>query len=208
MLNIYLENWSQNPIFVKNKMLDFLEGMDSLQQGFWYIALVTSLIFLVQTVLTFLGSDSSDGVNADFDGNLDHADAPFQLFSFRNLINFLLGFSWTGVAFFETIPNKMILVALAFAVGVAFIFIFFLLIMQIMKLTEDNTFNIQNLAGKSGEVYLTIPAQMSGKGKVQISLNGSTHELQAMTHAEISLPSSNMVKVVEISDGILIVAAV
>ena len=189
-------------------MLDFLQGMEPLQKGFWYIALITSAIFLIQTILTFVGSDSSDGVNADFDGNLDHADAPFQLFSLRNLINFLLGFGWTGVAFYETIPNKMILVILALVVGVAFVFIFFLLIFQILKLTEDNTFNIQNLVGKSGEVYLTIPAQMSGKGKVQISLNGSTHELQAMTHSEIPLPSSNMVKVVEISDGILIVAAV
>lgn len=189
-------------------MLDFLKVMEPLQQGFWYVALATSLIFLVQTVLTFLGSDSSDGLNADFDGNLDHADAPFQLFSFRNLINFLLGFSWTGVAFYETIPNKMILLVLAFAIGVAFIFIFFLLILQIMKLTEDNTFDIQDLKGKSGEVYLNIPAQMSGKGKVLISLKGSNHELAAMTNSEVPLLSSKMIKVVEVSDGILIVAAV
>lgn len=189
-------------------MLDFLDGMEPLQKGFWYIALITSLIFLVQTILTFIGSDSSDGVNADFDGNLDHADAPFQLFSFRNLVNFLLGFGWTGVAFFQTIPNKTLLVTLAFTVGVAFIFIFFILIVQIMKLTEDNTFNIQNLAGKSGEVYLTIPAGMSGKGKVLISANGSNHELQAMTRSEIPLLSSRLVKVVEISEGIIIVAPV
>ncbi|KIA89001.1 hypothetical protein [Kaistella jeonii] len=189
-------------------MLDFLEGMDQLQKIFWYIALITSLIFLVQTVLTFTGSHSADVANTDFDGDLNHADAPFQLFSLRNLINFLLGFGWTGVAFFETIPNKMILVALAFAVGVAFVFIFFILIVQIMKLTEDNTFNIQNLAGKSGEVYLNIPAEMSGRGKVLISVKGSNHELQAMTRSEISLLSSRLVKVVEILDGVLIVSPV
>ena len=189
-------------------MLDFLEGMDSLQKIFWYIALITSLIFLVQTVLTFAGSHSADVANTDFDGDLNHADAPFQLFSLRNLINFLLGFGWTGVAFFNTIPNKMILVALAFAVGVAFVFVFFLLIMQIMKLTEDNTFNIQNLAGKSGEVYLNIPAEMSGRGKVLISVNGSNHELQAMTRSEIPLLSSRLVKVIEILDGVLIVTPI
>jgi len=189
-------------------MLDFLQGMEPLQKGFWYISLVTSAIFLIQTILTFVGSDSSDGVNADFDGNLDHADAPFQLFSLRNLINFLLGFGWTGVAFYETISNKMFLVILAVVVGVAFVFIFFLLIFQILKLTEDNTFNIQNLQDKSGEVYLTIPAEMSGKGKIQISVNGSNHELSAMTRSDKSLISGQNVKVVEITDGILIVAQI
>lgn len=187
-------------------MLDFLQGMELLQKGFWYIALITSTIFLIQTILTVVGSDSSDGVNADFDGNLDHADAPFQLFSIRNLINFLLGFGWTGVAFYQSISNKTILVILAIAIGVAFVFIFFLLIFQILKLTEDNTFNIQNLNGKTGEVYLTIPAEMSGKGKIQISLNGSNHELSAMTRSDKSLLSGQNVKVVEIKDGLLIVA--
>lgn len=187
-------------------MFQFLENLESMHRIFWYIALASSLIFIIQTVLTFAGSDSSDGVNADFDGDLDASDAPFQLFSLRNLINFLLGFGWTGVAFFGSIQNKFLLLALAVLVGIAFVVVFFLLIMQIMKLTEDNTFRIEKLAGKTGEVYLTIPANMSGKGKVQISLNGSSHELPAMTRSEDRLLSGMVVVVSSVENNILIVA--
>lgn len=189
-------------------MFNFLEGMDSLQQGFWYIALIFSAIFLIQTILTFIGSDASDGLNADFDGNLDHVDAPFQLFSLRNLINFLLGFGWTGIAFYNAISNKTLLVVLAAIVGIIFVVLFFFLIQQIMKLTEDNTFNISNLKGKTGEVYINIPPNKTGKGKILVSVNGSNHELDAMTISDEMIASSSIVKVIEVENNILLVSKI
>lgn len=185
-------------------MLDFLQGMDSLQQAFWWTAIAASLIFLVQTILTLTGSDASDGINADFDGNLDHADAPFQLFSFRNLVNFLLGFGWAGVAFYETINNKTLLVIVAALVGIIFIVMYFVIIKQILKLSEDNTFDINKLIGKSGEVYLNIPSEKTGMGKILISLNGSNHELIAVSEKE-AIQSGNIVKVIRVEDKILVV---
>ena len=185
-------------------MLDFLEGMDSLQQSFWWIAIVASLIFIVQTILTLIGGDSSDGIDADFDGDLDHADAPFQLFSFRNLINFLLGFGWTGIAFYESLSSKILLIVIATIVGLIFILLYFVLIKQILKLSENNTFDIQKLLGKTGEVYLQIPAEKNGKGKVLISLNGSNHELAAISEKD-PITTGNLVKVIRIEDKILVV---
>ena len=90
--------------------MDFLENTDPFLKGLWYITLPASLVFLIQTVLTFMGGDASDGLDADFDGDLSHASGPFQLFTFRNLIHFLLGFGWTGVGFYQTIANKTILI--------------------------------------------------------------------------------------------------
>ena len=90
--------------------MEILNQLDPLLQSFWYIAIPASLIFVIQTIMTFVGADASDGVSADFDSNLDGIDAPFQLFSLRNLINFLLGFSWTGISFFSTISNKFVLI--------------------------------------------------------------------------------------------------
>lgn len=189
-------------------MLNFLNNMDSLQQGFWYVALITSAIFVVQTLLTFIGSHSVHDGNVDFSSDLNHEDTPFQLFSLRNLINFLLGFGWSGVAFYDAIPNKTLLLGLATLVGIIFIFLFFLLISQILKLTEDNTFNIQKLKGKTGEVYLNIPPDKTGKGKILIALNGATHELDAMTLSPQMISSSSMVTVTEIENEILLVSKI
>lgn len=79
-------------------MLEVFNNLDTLLKGFWMVAIPTSVIFIIQMTLTFIGSDASDGTSADFDGDLDGGDTPFQLFSFRNLMNFLLGFSWTGIS--------------------------------------------------------------------------------------------------------------
>jgi hypothetical protein len=185
--------------------MEFLENMAPLLKTFWFIAIPTSLVFLIQTIMTFMGADASDGVDADFDSNLHGTDAPFQLFSLRNLINFLLGFSWSGISFYNNISSPGLLIGLAFLVGVAFVLLFFLIIKQVQKLAEDNSFKLSNTLNKSAEVYLTIPANKTGKGKVMVSVNGAFHELEAMTENG-SIPTGTVVKIVKIiNENILIV---
>lgn len=175
--------------------MEFFENMDPLLQTFWYIALGASLIFIIQTIMTFAGMDSSDGVEADFNSDLSDTDAPFQLFSFRNLINFLMGFSWGGISFYKYFDNKIILSAIAVMIGLAFVGMFFLIIKQIQKLAEDNTFKINDTVNLSATVYLSIPGEKKGKGKIQVSVKGSTHELDAMTEGE-KIETGAVVKII------------
>lgn len=188
--------------------MELLNDLEPLLKTFWYVAIPTSLIFIIQTIMTFVGADATDGNTADFDGDFSGGDAPFQLFSLRNLINFLLGFSWTGISFYSTISNKMLLIILSVLVGVLFIYFFFIIIRQVQKLAEDNSFKITNTLNKTAEVYLTIPENKKGKGKIMISVKGAFHELEAMTEKE-RIPSGAAVKVVRIeSDNILIVETI
>lgn len=106
-------------------MIDYFQQLEPLLKGFWMVALPVSLIFIIQTILSFIGLDSADGTSADFDGDLTEGDAPFQLFSLRNLINFLLGFSWTGITFYKTIHSPVALISVAILVGVVFVLLFF-----------------------------------------------------------------------------------
>lgn len=185
--------------------MEFFYGMDPLLKTFWFIALPATLIFLVQTVLTFMGGDASDGLNADFDSDLSHVDGPFQLFSLRNLVNFMLGFGWSGVSFFNTIENRGLLILFSGIIGVAFVAAFFFILLQVKKLGEDNSFNIKNALGKTGSVYLTIPGARSGVGKVQVSVNGAVHELEAITTGQ-KLSSGSLIKIVKIeSNNIVLV---
>jgi membrane protein implicated in regulation of membrane protease activity len=185
--------------------MEAFEQLDPLLKTFWFIAIPASLIFLLQTIMTFLGADAGDGVQADFDGDFSGDDAPFQLFSFRNLINFLLGVGWTGISFYSTITSPPLLIAVSVIVGILFVYLFFVIIQQVEKLAENNTFKISSALGKTGEVYLNIPGHKQGKGKIMISVNGAFHELDAMTN-NASLPSGTVVKVVSIeNNNILIV---
>lgn len=187
--------------------MQILENLEPLLRTYWFIAIPTSLIFLIQTIMTFMGADSSDGIEADFDGDLTDVEAPFQLFSLRNLINFLLGFGWTGISLYDTISSKALLVIVSLIVGILFVLLFFLVIRQIQKLAENNSFKIANTLNKTAEVYLSIPENKKGKGKVLISVNGSFHELEAMTEND-KIPSGKVVKVVNVENNILIVETI
>lgn len=184
--------------------METFNNLDLLLKGFWIVAIPVTIIFLIQMVLTFMGSDAADGTSADFDGDFDGSDAPFQLFSFRNLMNFLLGFSWTGISFYRIITNEAVLILLSVAVGVLFVYLFFLIIRTLMRLSEDNTFKLSETIGKTAEVYVPIPAHKAGFGKVTLSVRGAIHELEAMTNGE-RIPSNTMVKIVSVEDAVLFV---
>ena len=186
-------------------MKEFFANMDGTQQFYWYIAIGASVIFIIQTIMTFVGADADTGVDADFDGNLDGGDSPFQLFSLRNLINFLLGFGWAGVSLYNVIENNILLAIVAFLVGVLFIAFFFFIMRALLKLSEDNSFKIEDTIGKTADVYISIPAAKTGKGKVFISVRGSTHELSAITNSVDEIKNGSLVKVVGIEGDILIV---
>lgn len=183
---------------------EFFSEMPVLQQSFWYLAFFASLIFVFQTVMTFIGTDASADLDADFDGDFHNVEAPFELFSFRNLINFLLGFSWTGVAFYGKMPEAFLMI-FATVVGGIFVGIFFLIIKQIMKLQEDNTFNVNNALGKTAQVYMNIPAQKAGSGKVQLSIHGSFHELEAVTEELEMIRAGESVRILKVENQVLIV---
>lgn len=178
-------------------MEQFFSSMDLYLKTLWIIALVVSLIFVIQLILTLIGMDGSDGVDADFDSNLEGGSAPFQLFSFRNLTNFLIGFSWGGIAFYETISNKFLLTVVALLIGIFMLLVFFLIIRQIMKLAQNNVMKMESAIGETCEVYLTIPGEGKGKGKVHVKVNQTLRELEAITDGE-TLPTGAMVKVTDV----------
>ncbi|MBK5721568.1 NfeD family protein [Dysgonomonas sp. Marseille-P4677] len=189
-------------------MKEFFASMEATQQFYWYVAIGASVIFIIQTIMTFVGADADTGVDADFDGNLDGASSPFQLFSLRNLVNFLLGFGWTGASLYTSFENKFVLGIVAFLVGTLFIVIFFLVMRALMKLSEDNTFKIEDTIGQTADVYMNIPAAKKGKGKIFVSIKGSTHELPAITASEEDIRSGSLVRVDAIEGGILLVTPI
>jgi membrane protein implicated in regulation of membrane protease activity len=71
-----------------------------------------------------------------------------------------------------------------------------LLLRQMMKLTRNNTFQPQQAVGLVGEVYLRVPAAQSDTGKVVVSVEGSLHELLALTSEPEAIPTGTQVRVV------------
>jgi membrane protein implicated in regulation of membrane protease activity len=186
-------------------MIEFFNNLPADMKVYWSIAVFATLIFIVQSILTFIGMDAHDGADADFGGNdLQGGEEPFQLFTFRNLINFLLGFSWAGIAFSGIIDSRILLMTVAFVTGAIFIAIFFVIMKQLMKLAEDNSFKINETLHQIAEVYIPIPERKKGKGKIAISVRGAMHEIDAVTEDESRISSGTNVRVVKIEGESLV----
>lgn len=186
-------------------MTDFFATMEPTQRIYWYLAIGASIVFIIQTIMTFVGADADTGMDADFDGNMDAGAYPFQLFSLRNLINFLLGIGWAGATLYDVIDNQIVLAIIATIIGLLFVFIFFLVIKALMTMAEDNSFHLESTIGKTGDVYLTIPPAKTGKGKIFISAQGSTRELDAITAYDKPIKNGMLIKVIAVDGDLLIV---
>jgi hypothetical protein len=190
-------------------MMELFNSLEPLQKIFWIIACCASLIFIIQTIMTFIGLGADADVDAGpMDGAVDSVeDGELSgVFSFRNLINFLLGYGWAGVLLFNDIEKRWLLQLVAICVGVLFVLAFVFMFRQVMKLSHDGSFKMNETVGLKADVYLRIPAARSGRGKVQVSVKGSIHEIDALTDNDAEIPTGGQVEIVEVlGDDLLLV---
>ena len=191
-------------------MYDWYNSLDPALRIYWGVAIFASVIFVIQTVMSFVGiGDMDTDASVDVDPSPDAMDdaGAMHLLSIRNIVYFLLGVGWTGVSLWNTIDNRIVLALIAVAVGCLFVAIFLFLFRQMMKLQHNGAFDINDAVGKTVDVYLRIPAAGQGMGKVQVSFNGSIQELDARTDSSAMIPSGTKVRVIDVIDrSVLIVA--
>lgn len=182
------------------ELFNMYSNLDIWMRAYWSCAIVSSVFFIIQMALTLIGMDSSD-VDVDFDGP-DTMDlgGGLSLFSIRNLVNFFCGAGWAGVCLNNAISNRYLLLLVSLAVGVAFVYLFFLMKKQTKKLEHNGAFSIDDCMDKTASVYLRIPAQRSGQGKVQVSINGSVQEIDAITDEAEPIASNSKVRITAVCD--------
>jgi len=175
---------------------------------FWIIAILFSILFLLQAILSFTGGDG-DAASGEADVSIDDdAGMGYQFFTIKNLIAFFTVFGWTGIACIRGDMNKTVTIGVAFIAGSLMMIMMALLFRSMSRLKHSGTLQISNALNKIGETYLIIPAKRNGYGKVHIKVQGSIKELQAITDDETNIPTGKLVKVVEIlNNNILIVSS-
>lgn len=168
-------------------------------QVLWAITLSASLIFVIQTVMTFLGMGDHD---TDFD--LDTSDGSFDtdpsmnLLTFRNLVNFCLGFGWTGVLMHEKIQSYALLITVSVIVGVLLVTAVMWIFKWLSGMQQTGNIDVHKSAvGCEGKVYLTVPGERRGEGKVQISINNAVREYDAVTDGT-TIKTGTAIKVTEV----------
>ncbi len=183
--------------------ITWFQALGPMQQIYWTCAILGSTIFLLQMVLTLIGIDASD-VEVDFDGS-DTLDlgGGLSLFSIRALINFLVGFGWSGVSLATAIGSQLVLAVVSILVGLFFAYIILMLYRRIRRLEHNGVFTINACVGLNANCYLRIPGQRSGRGKVQVSVGGSVHEIDAITDGD-TIPTGSLVRIKSVEEQSLL----
>lgn len=178
-------------------------------QGFelilWCIALLFSLLFFIQTIISFfIGAGDGD---IDAVGDDGHGDAS-SFFTLRNMIAFFTMFGWTGLAAYKSGISNAWVVVIAVAAGVLTVYLLYFIMQRASKLRQSGTLQMKNAISQVGETYLRIPGQRGGMGKVQIQVQGRLMELDAMTDDPNDIATGKPIKVVNtLNERILLVTS-
>ena len=202
-------------------MIEWWNSLEPAMKVLWAVTLSASLVFVIQTVMTFLGAagDSDFDINSDFDadapgdladGSVDvgggpdagghdvaHPSTGMNLLTFRNFVNFLLGFGWTAILLKDSIPSTGVRLLIAIVVGAALVVLVMLLFKWLTDMQESGNINVfKSAVDCQGTVYLTIPGERAGEGKVQITINNAVREYAAVTDGP-TLKTGTRISVVE-----------
>ena len=208
-------------------MIEWFESLTAFQRFFAYIAIPSTLILAIQTILLVFGlaggggeadgdapdtgfgdgpDGDLDGDFGDFDGDVDAGhgvhdipDAGLRLFTVRGFIAFFTVFGWGGLALLRSGVSAGLSAILAGVMGFCSMLAMAVIFKLCMRLQSDGTMRLPNAIGQSGSVYLTIPPRREGRGKVEVLVQDQMRELDAVTDEGEALPTGCEVVVVAVS---------
>lgn len=167
------------------------ESLSGMEKWFWLTAIISTGLFLLQNLLSWLGSELE--VDADLDAG------EFPLFSVKGLLVGLILFGWTGVILSQSQLHGGVVLAAALGAGlVALLGVAYLMRVLLGMQDEGRRLYIHHALEAEGEVYLRIPPQAQGVGKVHLVIDGAHHELEAQTAEAEEIPTGQKIRVVEI----------
>ena len=134
--------------------------------------------------------------------DLSNIEGGSNLYTFRNFVNFVLGFGWSLILLQESIASVPLRVIVSVLIGIALVAVVMWLFKWLAGMQQSGNINLQKAAaGCEGKVYLTIPAARSGSGKVQITIAGAVREYDAVTESEEALRTGKTIRVVDVIDA-------
>lgn len=196
-------------------MTAWWNALSVLQQVLFVIACATTIFMIIQIITMLIGSGHEDGFDMDTNVDAETGDTfndenVFSLFglkiiSIRTIVAFFCIGSWLMFTLCYVIHWGLallfgILAGFAAALAIAFF------MKAIEKLQNSGNLEIKSSVGKNGEVYLTIPADRKGTGKVNIFLQERYVELDAVTDNDEAIPTGSNVNIIgAINQGTVVV---
>ncbi len=153
-----------------------------------------------------VAGDHSTSLATAADGELHHPDSSwlFGVLSFRTLVGAAAFFGLAGIAAKGANFNDGQSLLVAVAAGLAAMYGMYWLLLAISRFSSSGNQRITSALGRRGTVYIPIPADGQGAGKVQLSMQNRIVELQAVTDGPERLKTGETVEVVAVAGSDLV----
>ncbi len=147
-----------------------------------------------------VAGDHHTNVATAADGQL-HPDSSwlFGVLSFRTLVTAAAFFGLAGMAALRSGFAATPSLVLAMLAGLAAMYGMYWLMRSIAGLATSGNQRIGNAVGRRATVYIPIPADKQGAGKVQLSMQNRIVEFQAVTDEPLRLKTGETVEVVGVA---------
>lgn len=176
--------------------------LTTLEKIYWITAIIGSVFFVIQMITAFVIGDMDADVagDADFDIETD-TGIPFQFFTLRNMVAFFTVFGWSGLGCIAAEYTVMSTILTSTLSGFIMMLIMSGLFYLVSRMTDSGTMNINNAKGKTATIYIPVKAKRGNMGKVQVKVQNSLRELDAITDEEEDLKTGSVVLVKDVLDS-------
>ncbi len=182
-----------------------LSGVDRV---FLICTLIGGLLFIARGVLGLfgLGDHGADGgVDLSMADLTEGADLSFKVLTLQGITGFFLIFGLTGLALHRgSRVGELASILGALVAGAAMVLLLAKLTQMMQGLHSSGNIDMRQAAGQSALVYLTIPHR--GTGQIQISIQGRSRIVDAMSKEDEPIKTGERVEVVEVvNSGLMLV---
>ncbi|MGF6907159.1 NfeD family protein [Fusobacterium sp. PH5-44] len=196
-------------------MPEFYANASNFVQMIIILALSSTFLIVLQVIMLLVGLETDDIGDigemqslSDMEGDTISDVAGMKLVTLRGVIIFIAAGSWMYLILYSNgISHVISLIAGAIA-GVLGMYLFAYAMKKILEIQEEGNVKIDNSVGKHGIVYLKIPANRNGNGKINVLVQERLSEFDAQTDDDKDIVTGSEVEIVGILNNILIVTKI
>ncbi len=148
---------------------------------------------------------SGDGSSHDAAHSQPQDFDTLRIFTLQGLVAFFTMFSWSALAGISQGVQSVKAILIGIVMGFVLMYIVALIIKYSKRLSEDGTFDMRDTLGHQAVVYIPIPPQNSGAGKVNISINNRFIEYSAVTEEKRTIKTGESVRITDIVNDSVVV---
>lgn len=192
----------------------------TVEQVLYLLAASSTILLLIQTVLSMVGLDSdADVLNEDLahsgltltdsepeneaavraSGDDHLTSVRFRIFTIRGILSFFALGTWVTIVLFKATASWPVSFSVGAAAGILTMILIAKGFQLVMKPASDGAVEIKTAVGAVGEVYVTIPPKGEGKGKVSVLLQGAPRVYDAVAYEDKKIPTGRQVRVLDIA---------